>query len=292
LDSPANLSGKVCLVTGATSGIGSVAAEALARQGATVCVVGRSREKCEATVDRIRRETGNRSVEFLIADLSVQAEIRRLADEFRKNYGRLDVLVNNAGGMFLDRRESDDGIEMTFALNHLAYFLLTDLLLDLLKASVPARVVSVSSDAHRWPRRIDLDDYQGRKRFGGLRAYGQSKLANVLFTAELARRLAGTGVTANALHPGFVATGFFAGRGMAGMTGRLMGTSARLFAIGPEEGAKTTIFLASAPELERVLGEYFYRCKSIRPSAAARDAAAARKLWELSESLTRPGVGA
>jgi NAD(P)-dependent dehydrogenase (short-subunit alcohol dehydrogenase family) len=286
------MSGKVCLVTGATSGIGAVTAEALARQGATVCLVGRSRGKCEATVERIRRDAGNPSVEFLLADLSSQAEIRRAADEFRGRHPRLDVLVNNAGGMFLRRQESVDGIEMTFALDHLAYFLLTNLLLDRLKAAAPARVVSVSSDSHRWPRRIDLDDYQGRKRYGGLRAYGQSKLANVLFTVELARRLEGTGVTANALHPGFVATPFFASSGMLGAMGRLMQVGARLFAIGPEEGAKTSIYLASSPEVEGVSGRYFYRCKPITPSPAARDPEAARRLWELSEALTRPTAGA
>jgi len=286
------MTGKVCLVTGATSGIGAVTAEALARRGATVCVVGRDREKGESTVERIRRDAGNPSVEFFRADLSSQADVRRLADEFRGRHSRLDVLVNNAGGMFLDRRESVDGIEMTFALNHLAYFLLTNLLLDLLKASAPSRVVSVSSDAHRWPRRIDLVDYQGRRRYGGLRTYGQSKLANVLFTRELASRLEGTGVTANALHPGFVAPSFFGAGGMHGPMGRLMGLGARLFAISPEEGAKTTIYLATAPEVEGVAGQYFYRCKPITPSSAARNFDAGRRLWELSDELTRPSADA
>jgi NAD(P)-dependent dehydrogenase (short-subunit alcohol dehydrogenase family) len=283
-----SMSGKVCLVTGATSGIGAVTAEELARRGATVCIVGRDLGKCQAAVEQIRRDTGNPSVEFLRGDLSSQAEIRRLADEFRGRHSRLDVLVNNAGGMFLRRQESVDGIERTFALNHLAYFLLTNLLLDLLKAAAPARVVCVSSDSHKWPRRIDLDDYQGRKRYGGLRAYGQSKLANVLFTFELARRLEGTGVTANALHPGFVATPFFASSGMLGVPGRLMGIGARLFAISPEEGARTSIYLACAPEVEGVTGRYFYRCKAIAASSAARNPEAGRRLWELSEEITRP----
>ena len=207
-----SMAGKVCLVTGATGGIGAVTALELARRGATVCIVGRSRTKCEATVEQMRQSSGNPAVEFLQADLSSQAEIRGLAEGFRGLHARLDVLVNNAGGMFLARQESVDGIEMTFALNHLAYFLLTNLLLDRLKSSAPARVVCVSSDAHRMPRRFNFADPEGRKRYGGMRAYSQSKLANVLFSVELARRLNGTGVTANALHPGFVATDFFSGQ--------------------------------------------------------------------------------
>ena len=267
MDTDATMTGKVCLVTGATAGLGAVTAEALARRGATVDLVGRSRERGEATAEQIRRDTGNASVGFLQADLSQQAEIRQLADAFRERHARLDVLVNNAGGMFLKRQESVDGIEMTFALNHLAYFLLTDLLLDLLKASAPARIVSVSSDSHRWPGRIDFDDVQGRKRYGGLRAYGQSKLANLLFTFELARRLEGTGVSANALHPGFVATSFFGAGGMMGTSARLMQLAARLVAISPEEGAKTSIYLASASEVQGVSGKVFLPLQGDHPFA-------------------------
>ena len=206
-----SMAGKVCLVTGATSGIGEVAATALAAKGATVVLVGRNPEKAAATAERIKKVTGNPSVEFLIADLSQQSEVRRLAEEFKAKHDRLHVLVNNAGAMFADRRESPDGIELTFALNHLGYFLLTNLLLDTLKASAPSRVVSVASYAHRMVPALDFDDLQFREKYSGFKVYGASKLANVLFTKELARRLEGTGVTANSLHPGFVATSFVEG---------------------------------------------------------------------------------
>ena len=282
------MSGKVCLVTGATSGIGRVTARELARRGATVVVVGRSRERAEATVDQIRRATGGPAVEFLLADLASQAEIRRLAREFRDRHGRLDVLVNNAGAIFSSRQESPDGIEMTLAVNHLAYFLLTNSLLDLLKAGAPSRVICVASDAHRWARGIDFEDLQGRRNFGALRAYGQSKLANILFAGELARRLAGTGITVIALHPGFVATNIFRRDGWAS---RLMQLWARLFAISPEEGAKTSIYLATSPEVECVTGQYFVSAKVAQPSKEARDEETAWKLWEISEELTgQPGA--
>jgi NAD(P)-dependent dehydrogenase (short-subunit alcohol dehydrogenase family) len=287
VENDGSMAGKVVLVTGATAGIGAVTARELARKGASVCIVGRSREKCKVTVAQIRGTTGNAAVEFLLADLSSQAEIRRLAAEFPARYPRLDVLVNNAGGMFLTRQESVDGIELTLALNHLAYFLLTNLLLDRLKSSAPARVVSVSSDAHRMVRRFDFDDPQRRKRYRGFAVYGESKLANVLFSSELARRLAGTGVTSNALHPGFVASNFFSAPGMRPLLGRLMGLASRVFAISPDEGAKTSIYLASAPEVEGVTGGYFERSKPAEPSPAARDAEAARRLWQLSEEVTR-----
>jgi NAD(P)-dependent dehydrogenase (short-subunit alcohol dehydrogenase family) len=287
LDTDQSLSGKVCLVTGATAGVGLVTARALAQRGATVCIVGRNRQRSEAAVRQIQDSTGSQPVEFLLGDLSSQSDIRRLAQEFQGRHARLDVLVNNAGGMFLIRQESVDGIEMTLALNHLAYFLLTNLLLDLLKSSAPARVVSVASQAHRFAPRIDFDDLQRRKSYGGFRVYAESKLANVLFSAELARRLAGTGVTSNALHPGFVASNFFATPGMRPLLGRLMGLSARLFAISPEEGAKTSIYLAASPEVEGITGKYFEKQKPVIPSRAAQDETAARRLWEVSEELTR-----
>jgi len=284
----ASMAGKVCLVTGGTAGIGLVTAEGLARRGATVVLVGRNREKAEATADRIRREVNNPAVEALVADLSAQAEVRRLAGEFLARHGRLDVLVNNAGALFAERRESVDGIEMTFALNHLAYFLLTDLLLETLKASAPARVVNVSSMAHQGTR-LDPDAVRARRGLeGGFGAYGQSKLANLLFTYELARRLAGTGVTVNALHPGFVATDFTAGNGWLGWTFRRMAT---LFAIPPEAGARTTLFLATAPEVAGLTGRYFIKAKEAASSAATRDVATARRLWEISEELTGIAAG-
>jgi retinol dehydrogenase 12 len=276
------MSGKVCLVTGATSGIGEVTAGELARKGATVVVVGRNPQKCEATVGRIRERTGNPAVEPLVADLSSQAEVRRLADEFGRRHGRLDVLVNNAGALLMDRRESVDGIEMTFALNHLAYFLLTNLLLDRLRESAPSRIVVVSSDAHRGVT-MDFDDLEGRAKYRGFRAYSRSKLANVLFVRELARRLEGTGVTANALHPGFVASGFFSGDGPAWWAMRRL---AGLFAVTPERGAETSVYLASSPEVEGVTGRYFVKEKPVEPTSAARDVEAARRLWRVSEEMT------
>jgi NAD(P)-dependent dehydrogenase (short-subunit alcohol dehydrogenase family) len=276
------ISGKVCLVTGATAGIGAVTARELARRGATVVLVGRNREKTEATTRRIRDETGNPAVEFLLADLSAQAEVRRLAEQFRQRHPRLDVLINNAGAFFSQRRESPDGIELTLALNHLAYFLLTNLLVDALRASAPAQIVNVASNAHQGAQ-IDFDDLQGRRRYSGIRAYAQSKLANVLFTYELARRLEGTRVTANALHPGFVATSFFEGNGWFGwVTRRLAG----VLALSPEQGARTSIYLATAPEVEGVSGRYFVKEKEAASSRASHDEAAARRLWQVSEELT------
>jgi NAD(P)-dependent dehydrogenase (short-subunit alcohol dehydrogenase family) len=277
------MSGKTCLVTGATSGIGAVTAEALVRLGATVIIVGRDRARTEQLADRLRRETGNQAVEPLLADLSIRADVRALAAQVRERFPRLDVLINNAGAMFDPRRESADGIEMTWALNHLAYFLLTNLLLDTLKSSAPARIVNVASDAHKMARRIEFDDPEGKKRYKPFRAYAQSKLANILFTIELARRLEGTGVTANCLHPGFVATNFTTGSGLLFW---IMRQSARIMAISPEAGARTTIYLAAAPEVAGVSGGYFVKQKPATPTAAARDPEAARRLWRLSEEMT------
>lgn len=278
----ATMSGKTCLVTGATSGIGEVAALELAREGARLVLVGRSREKAEATADRIRREAGNPAVQYLLADLSSRAEVRRLADEIKARHPRLDVLVNNAGAMFAPRRESVDGIEMTWALNHLAYFRLTDLLLDTLKAGAPSRVVSVASDAHRMVSGINFDDVQGKKSYKAFRIYGQSKLANILFTRELARRLEGTGVTANCLHPGFVATNFTTGEGWLYWA---MKQAARVMAVTPERGAQTTVYLASSPEVGGTSGGYFAKSRPAKTTAAGRDDRAARRLWELSERM-------
>jgi NAD(P)-dependent dehydrogenase (short-subunit alcohol dehydrogenase family) len=301
----ASMAGKTCLVTGATAGIGEVTARELARRGATVVIVGRSRERCEATAEAIRRATGNAAVEFFVGDLSAQADVRRVAQEFLARHQRLDVLINNAGALFARRQESADGIEMTFALNHLAYFLLTNLLLDVLKASAPARVVNVSSRAHEGVRALDFDDLQVRSGYGGsefgsllytlfvpvahpgFRQYSRTKLANLLFTYELARRLQGAGVTANALHPGFVASRFMEGNGALGWFLRRW---ASLFSISAEEGARTTIYLATSPEVEGVSGQYFVRQKAVPSSPASRDEAAARRLWQISEELTGPQV--
>lgn len=276
------LKGKVCLITGGTSGIGAVTAEELAKQGARVVVVGRSRGRCEATVARIQERNGPDSADWIAADLSAQSEVRCLADEYQRRYERLDVLVNNAGALFMERRESVDGIEMTFALNHLGYFLLTNLLIEQLRASAPARVVVVASDAHRGVK-LNLDDLQNTRAYRGFRAYCQSKLANVLFAYELARRLEGTGVTVNALHPGFVATNFLAGQGAGYWVARRV---ANLIAIRPEQGARTSIHLASSPEVDGVTGQYFARARAIPSSRTTRDVETARRLWQLSEQMT------
>jgi NAD(P)-dependent dehydrogenase (short-subunit alcohol dehydrogenase family) len=306
------MGGRTCLVTGATAGIGAVTARELARRGAQVVIVGRSPERCAATAEAIRQETGNPAVEFLVADLSSQAAIRRLARAFRERHRRLHVLVNNAGALFAQRRESVDGIEMTLALNHLAYFLLTNLLLDVLKASAPARVVNVSSHAHEDVRGLDFGDLQARAHarsfwgYGesgfasllftlvapmhhpGFLQYARSKLANLLFTYELARRLEGTGVTVNALHPGLVASHFMAGNGALGW---FMRRWVGLFGISAEEGAKTSVYLASSSEVAGVTGKYFAKEKAVASSPASRDEAAARRLWQLSEELTGAETG-
>lgn len=276
--------GKICLITGATSGIGRVTAHRLAEMGAHVVLVGRDPARCGTAVQQIQAQTGNREVEALVADLSSQQQVRDLARRFQERHNRLNVLINNAGGMWLQRRLTVDGLELTFALNHLAYFLLTELLLDTLKASAPARIINVSSLAHRRGYgRMSFDDLMGERRYNGWKAYCQSKLANLLFTYELARRLEGTGVTANALHPGWVATGFAGGNGWRG---RLWQGAANLFALSPEQGAKTIIYLASAPEVEGVSGRYFVRCREVVSAAASRDEEAARRLWQVSQELT------
>lgn len=280
IDKPMN--GKVCLVTGAASGIGAATAQALARQGAAVVLVDRDAEKGAATAGRIKAEAGGSTVEFIRADLSSQQEIRRLAREFMDRYPRLHVLVNNAGAMFAARQESADGIEMTLALNYLGYFLLANLLLDTIRASAPARIINVSSRSHARAR-IYFDDMQSRVGYRGLKAYEHSKLAIVLFTYELARRLEGTGVTVNALHPGVVATNF----AMDG--GGIMGLVVRAFRFGfkrPEEGARTSIFLAASPEVEGVTGKYFVNCKAVPSSPASYNTATARRLWQWSEERT------
>src|SRR6266545_3993807 len=197
------MNGKICLITGGTNGIGKSTAQGLARMGATVVIVGRNAQKTSRVVEEIRAASGNKNVDSLLADLSSQQEVRRLAREFKSKYSRLHVLLNNAGGFFMRRQLSVDGIEMTFAFNHLAYFLLTNLLLDTVKASAPARIINVSSAAHK-SGKIEFDNLQGERSYNGFAAYGNSKLANILFTIELARRLEGTSITVNALHPGMV----------------------------------------------------------------------------------------
>lgn len=270
-----------CLITGATSGIGEVTARELARRGMHVVIVGRSAERVAATVARIKQATGV-EVETLIADLSSQTGVRSVAEAFLQRHQRLDVLINNAGGFFASRQVSADGIEMTWALNHMSYFLLTNLLIDVLRASAPARVVNVSSDAHR-SGVMRWDDLQFTRGYNGWAAYAQSKLANILFSNELARRLAGTGVTSNALHPGFVATRFAHNNGI--FWGGLMALMQRLFASTPEEGAQTSIYLATAPEVATISGRYFVKSRETTPAPQARDMVAAARLWDISERL-------
>jgi NAD(P)-dependent dehydrogenase (short-subunit alcohol dehydrogenase family) len=281
-----SLTGKTCLVTGATDGVGKVTARALAEQGAHVLLVGRDPDKTEQTTRQIREQTGSASVQSFLADLSSQKQVRRLAEEVLSRHERLDVLVNNAGALFLTRQESQDGIEMTLALNHLGYFLLTHLLLDRLRQSAPARIVNVASEAHQ-SGTLDLEDLEGRRRYSGWGAYCQSKLANVMFTYSLARRLEGTGVTANALHPGFVATGFGSDNGWRGA---LMRPFIRLFGMNVERGARTQIHLAGSPEVEGKSGLYWVKCRPARSSRVSHEEAAGERLWQLSAQMT--GVAA
>ncbi|HSB55933.1 MAG TPA: SDR family oxidoreductase, partial [Gemmatimonadales bacterium] len=254
----------------------------LARMGATVLVTARDPGRGRDTAEEIRRDTG-REVAVLPADLASQASVRELAAEVRRRTDRLHVLLNNAGAIYTTRQLSPDGHELTLALNHLGYFLLTNLLLDLLRSGAPSRVVNVASAAHRRGR-IDWDDLQGERRYGGgWKAYSQSKLANILFTRELARRLQGSGVTANCLHPGVVATGF--GHNNPTLFGTLVKLAAPLF-ISPARGADTAVWLATAPEVAGVSGEYFARRRPIPSTRAGQDPEAARRLWEVSERLT------
>lgn len=271
------------MVTGATSGIGAETALQLARQGAAVIVIGRNAQKSAATVARIRRQTGNVSVEYMLADLSAQQEIRRLAQEFNGKYRRLDVLVNNVGIVMMRRKESADGIEMTWSVNHLAPFLLTNLLRDTLIASMPARIVNVSSALHHQGK-INFDGLQGKRNYNGLAAYNNSKLANLLFTYALARRLSGTGIAVNALHPGAVRTNLIASNGW--LFKWIVQPLFDLQAISVEQGARTSVYLASSPEVEGVTGKYFAQCKLRASSPASYDEAAQNRLWLVSAEMT------
>ena len=279
---------KVCLITGATSGIGKATAMGLANMGANVVMVGRDRRRGEAALAEIKEKSGNASVHLILADLSSREEIRRLAGEFKEAYPRLHVLINNAGLFRSERIATADGLEMTFAVNHLAYFLLTNLLLDVLETSAPFRIVNVSSGDHT-NGTIDFDDLQGEKGYKGAKVYSQSKLANVLFTYELARRLEGTGVSANCLHPGAgIRTNF--GSGVSGVFGFVVRAMKPLM-MSPEKGAETPIYLASSPEVESLNGRCFVKNAEARSSAASHDERSARRLWEVSAKLTNPPGG-
>ncbi len=281
-----DMQGKHVLVTGATGGIGEQTTLALARKGARLTLVGRSTEKLDATVARLRAEVPGVEVATLRADLSLVAETRAAGEAFLARNDSLDVLVNNAGALFLDRSETSEGRERTLATNHLGYFVLTDTLLPALRKAAKdrgeARVVSVASAAHRVGA-IDWDDLDAARNYGGWRQYGTSKLMNILFAAELARREAEHGILSNSLHPGVIATGF--ARNEGGITAWLAGTFGPWFLTTAEKGAATSIHLASSPEVRGTTGQYFARCKPTRPRPAARDDAAARRLWDVTRAL-------
>jgi len=275
------MEGKTVVATGATSGIGAIAVERLAAMGARIVFIARSAGRAETTLKRLRQVAPGREHRAHFADLSALGEVKRVGAEIAASEARIDALVNNAGATYLHRRVTVDGLEMTFALNHMSYFVLTAALRERLAASSPSRIVNTASDAHEGAR-LDFDDLQSVKNYGMLRAYSRSKLCNILFTRELARRLVGTGVTANCLHPGFVATR------IADEAGGLVGQFAwlaKLFARRPEKGADTIVYLVSSPEVAGESGGYFFDRKQIEPSAAARGEASAVKLWERSEAL-------
>lgn len=277
-----NMQGRVCLVTGSSSGIGKVTARELARMGATVVMVCRNQAKGEAAQAEIKTATGNNEVDLILADLSSLAEVRRVAEEFKQKYTQLHVLIHNAGGANSTRKLTSDGFEATFAANYLAPFLLTEQLLDVLKASAPARVVNVSSMAHM-SGKIDFADLQGEKKYSTWKAYSQAKLALILFTYELARQLQGTNVTINALHPGVIASNF--DQGLGGFT-RFGWKLIAPFISSVEQGAQTTLYLATSPEVEGVSGKYFASKKERKSSPLSYNEIVRQRLWQESEKLT------
>jgi NAD(P)-dependent dehydrogenase (short-subunit alcohol dehydrogenase family) len=283
-----DMTGKTVVVTGASSGIGLETAVSLAGLGARVLITARDAGRGTAALDTVKKRSGG-DCDLVLFDLADMSSVRRGAAEIIAKTDRIDVLVNNAGLVLSTRTETPDGFESTFAINHLGPFLLTQLLTDRILASAPSRIVNVSSTAHTSARRgLDFDDLQSEKGYRAMKVYGESKLANIYFTIELARRLDGRGVTANCLHPGLVKTGY----GRDGDTKGYLAIGIRLavlFMISPEQGALTSVYLASSPEVEGVTGKYFVKCKQRSPSARARDAEAAKKLWEVSEKLVSAG---
>jgi retinol dehydrogenase 12 len=279
-----DLTGKVCMITGATNGIGKAAATALAACNPTIYLVARSPERARQTAADIAAATGNDKIEILIGDLASQADIRRVAGEFLAGGRPLHVLFNNAGVVMLNREENADGFETTFAVNHLGYFLLTNLLLDRMRESAPARIVCTASGAHAYSGgRLDFDDLQSRKGYSWMKVYARSKLANILFTRELARRLEGSGVTVNCFHPGFVGSNLALNNGALA---RLVVGALRPFARSNERGAETGVYLCTSPEVEGVTGRYFYDKKPAWPKSYAQNDEDAARLWEASAAMT------
>jgi len=281
------MQGKTVVVTGGTSGIGEVAALRLAEKGARIVLIARDPARTAATLAKLKNANPSAMHAAHYGDLSALAEMKRVASEVAAAEPRIDVLVNNAGAVFLSRQTSVDGLEMTFATNHMAYFVVTNILLDRLKATPGARIVSTASDAHK-SGKLDFDDLQSEKNYGSFRVYGTSKLCNILLTRELARRLDGADVTANCLHPGFVGTRFGQNNASNVFT-RLLRNAVMSLGISPEEGAKTIIHLASSPDVATISGEYFYKCKVAEPTAAAQDDGAAKRLWDVSAKIA--GLG-
>lgn len=276
-----DMNGKVCLVTGATDGIGKVSARVLAEKGAKVIIVGRNPEKSATVLAELKSSSGNENIDLLMADLAVMQEVRDLAEQVISHYDRLDVLLNNAGGYFAKHELTSDGLERTFALNHMSYFLLTNKLMELLKSSAPARIVNVSSDAH-YGVDMDFENLNGEQEYKAWKAYQKSKLANVLFTYELLKKVPAD-ITVNCLHPGFVATNF--GHNIGGFFGPVVKIAQRISAIDPEEGAKTSIFLCSAPEVKGVSGKYFYKCQPKTSSRESRNMDTGKRLWQISSDI-------
>jgi NAD(P)-dependent dehydrogenase (short-subunit alcohol dehydrogenase family) len=277
---------KTILITGGNTGIGKEAAAGLASLGAQVVITSRNEERGRSARQEIAARSGNNSVDVMALDLASFRSIRSFTADVLDRFDRLDVLVDNAGLILRRRTETEDGFEATFGINHLGHFLLTDLLLDRLRASAPSRVVVVASSAHKGARQgLDFDDLQSIRKYRWMEAYSKSKLANIYFARELARRLDGTGVTVNALHPGFVRSDFGRGGDLGGLYGWGIKYLAGPFAISSERGARTTIYLASSPEVGGVTGGYFYKCKPAVPSRVAQDDAATRRLWDVSEQL-------
>ena len=281
------MQGKTVVITGATSGIGEVAACTLAKQGARIVLIERDRTRGEETLKRLESIAPGRHHVAHYANLSRLPEMKRVSEAVAESEPQIDVLINNAGALFNTRQVTGDALEMTFATNHIAYFVVTSLLLERLKATPGARIVCTASDAHKRAK-MDFDDLQMEKGYTGFGMYGRSKLMNILFTRELARRLEGSGVTANCLHPGFVATRF--GDASGGL-GAFVVKTAKKFALTPEEGAKTIIYLASSPEVNGITGKYFHKCQQELPTPEAQNDADARRLWDLSVQLSGVGVG-